>query len=166
MSRFTHILVVSPLADGNTWALMREFGYRREIDGAEEPIDIPEGFLTDFASVPPFAQWLIPKWGKYGNPAVVHDWLYWKQTKSRRYADETLLDAMNVTGVDFVRKYAIYWAVRCFGWWAWMRNAEDRVSGFDRVLPSSQLTQGMTSARVGAVRQVFGAFKKRFHHGG
>ena len=27
MIRFTSILVVSPLADGKTWVLMREFGY-------------------------------------------------------------------------------------------------------------------------------------------
>jgi len=27
MSRFTDVLVVSPLADGKTWVILRDFGY-------------------------------------------------------------------------------------------------------------------------------------------
>ena len=27
MSRFTDVLLVSPLADGKTWVIMRDFGY-------------------------------------------------------------------------------------------------------------------------------------------
>lgn len=140
---------------------MREFGYLRESDGVGHQIDVESGFLTDFASVPWFVQWWIPKWGKYGSPAVVHDWLYWRQTTSREDADNILLDAMHVAGVDVVRKYAIYWAVRCCGGVAWLRNSEDRLSGFDRVMPVAALAQNTQSLRARSLRQVFRAIGRR-----
>ena len=49
----------------------------------EERIEVAEGFETDFASVPRLLWVVLPKWGKYGNAAMVHDWLYWKQDRSR-----------------------------------------------------------------------------------
>ena len=36
MSRFTSILLVSPLADGKTWVLMRDFGYDTELLNRDE----------------------------------------------------------------------------------------------------------------------------------
>jgi hypothetical protein len=58
MSRFTSILLVSPLADGKTWVLMRTFGYDVGAEGSRDQITVPVGFATDFASLPrPF--WAI-----------------------------------------------------------------------------------------------------------
>lgn len=162
MSQFTNILVVSPVEDGRTWVLVQGFGYLREIEGDTHRIDVPNGFSTDFASVPWLAQLVIPTWGKYGCPAVLHDWMYWQQTTPRQYADETLLDAMSVAGVDNVRKYIIYWAVRYFGCIAWIRNKQDRISGYDRVLPNIQNISGAKSLRVGAFRQVYRALKRGY----
>lgn len=161
-SQFTRILVVSPLVDGKTWILMQELSYFRVMDGTSREINVSMGFLTDFASVPWFVQWWIPRWGKYGNPAILHDWLYWNQydDMTRAEADRTLLDAMHVTGVDILRKYAIYGAVRCFGWFAWLRNKEDRDSGFARVRNCAGITPNYQSKRVGAFRQVFRAIKR------
>ncbi len=162
MSRFTNILVVSPIEDGSTWVLMQEFGYLREVGGTNHQIEVEVGFHTDFASVPWLAQLMFPTWGKYGNPAVIHDWLYWQQTTTRKYADDTFLDAMNVTGVDNMRKYVIYWGVRCFGCFAWIRNKEDRITGYNRVISNIQNTPRAKSFRVGAFRQVFRALKRGF----
>lgn len=72
MGKFTDALVVTPLADGNTWVLMGAFGYGQ----GEERIEVAAGFETDFASVPRLLWVAFPKWGTYGNVAVVHDWLY------------------------------------------------------------------------------------------
>ena len=34
--------------------------------------------MTDFASVPPVFRSLVSNWGKHGNAAVLHDYLYWE----------------------------------------------------------------------------------------
>jgi hypothetical protein len=52
MSRFTSILLVSPLSDGYTWILMREFGYDVGSENGGDRIDVAIGFQTDFASIP------------------------------------------------------------------------------------------------------------------
>jgi hypothetical protein len=123
MSRFTEILVVSPLADGKSWYLHKEFGYDVGSEGSEETIDVPIGFVTDFASVPRPLWWLIPRWGKYGNAAVIHDFCYWEQKYTRKRADEIFLEAMVVLEVGPVTRYVMYLAVSWFGWTAWWNNS-------------------------------------------
>src|SRR5438046_10170088 len=73
MSRFTEALVVTPLADGNTWVIVRPFGYDVGREGSGDRIDVRMGFMTDFGSIPRLFWIALPKWGKYGNAAVIHD---------------------------------------------------------------------------------------------
>ena len=154
MSRFTSVLLVSPLADGKTWVLMREFGYDVGTEGSADRIDVPIGFETDFASIPrPF--WVIlPRWGKYGNAAVIHDWLYWSQGRSRRSADGVLLEAMGVLEVKAIVRFVIYRAVRLFGGLAWFRNQADRAAGYDRVLRTLPIKASQASQRKGEIVQL------------
>jgi hypothetical protein len=154
MSRFTDILLVSPLADGKTWVIMRDFGYDVGAEGSGDHIDVPIGFETDFATVPrPF--WaILPKWGRYGNAAVIHDWLYWTQTRPRAAADGVFFEAMGVLDVNAVTRHVLYWAVRLFGGIAWYRNGADRAAGFDRVLGDVHVKSGTVSQRTGMVRRL------------
>ena len=156
MSRFTDVLLVSPLADGRTWVIMRDFGYDVGTEASGDRIDVAVGFQTDFATIPrPF--WIIlPKWGRYGNATVIHDWLYWTQARPRRLADAIFLEAMGVLGVSGPVKSALYWGARLFGWLAWYRNAADRAAGFDRVLPVVHLKAFAQSARTGVIRRLAG----------
>lgn len=154
MSRFTDVLLVSPLDDGRSWVLMRDFGYVLEPEESGETIDVPKGFVTDFASVPRLAWWIVPRWGKYGNAAVIHDWLYWSRERARGEADRIFLEAMGVMDVGKIMKFVIYKAVRWFGWYAWLRNRADRISGFDRVLSDLHIKAGAESCRKGSVVQV------------
>ena len=79
MSRFTEMVTVSPVPDGKTWAIVEPFGYEVGSKGSGETVDVPAGFQTDIASVPrPFWPWL-PRWGRYGNAAILHDYCYWEQ---------------------------------------------------------------------------------------
>src|SRR2546427_752048 len=151
MSRFTDILLVSPLADGSTWVIMRDFGYDVGAEASGDHIEVAVGFQTDFATIPrPF--WIIlPKWGRYGNATVIHDWLYWTQARPRPQADAIFLEAMGVLGVSGPVKYTLYWAVRLFGGLAWYRNAADRAAGFDRVLPDVHLRAVFRSERRGTL---------------
>lgn len=82
-------------------------------------LEVPSGFVTDFASVPRLLWWLFPPWGRYGKAAVMHDYLYQSQPCSRSLADLMFLRGMQVLGVGRVTRYAMYWAVRAAGWAIW-----------------------------------------------
>ena len=164
MSRFTDILLVSPLADGTTWVIMRDFGYEVGAEGSGDRIDVAIGFQTDFATVPRPLWIVLPKWGRYGNAAVVHDWLYWKQDRPRAAVDGLFFEAMDVLGVDAAAKYALYWGVRLFGWLAWYRNRADRAAGFDRVLADVHLKAVDRSQRRGMLRRLAGHAWGRLQH--
>ena len=139
MSEFTEILLVSPLSDGKTWTIQKKFSYYvGELDRGEV-VDVPVGFETDFASVPAIFRPLVPKWGKYGKAAIVHDYCYWVQSFSwdqnftRKRADQIFREAMTVLGVASWRKFLMFWAVRLFAGMAWSGNKRRKRLGKDRV---------------------------------
>ncbi len=155
MSRFTDALVVSPMADGNTWIVMRPFGYDIGEEGSGDSVDVEIGFTTDFASIPRIFWAVLPRWGKYGHATVIHDWLYWVQDRERDEADFIMLEAMGVLGVPVWQKFVIFWAVRLIGWVAWIRNQWDREAGFDRVVPSDEVKATDRANRPGLLRRTW-----------
>ena len=154
MSTFTEPLLVSPLDDGRTWVSMRPFGFDVGATGSGDRVEVAVGFMTDFASIPRPLWVLLPKWGKYGNASVIHDWLYWTQERPRPAADRIFLEGMVALQVSWLVRTVIYRAVRWFGWLAWTRNRADRRSGFDRVLKPLMLVGGMASNRRGQYGQL------------
>jgi Protein of unknown function (DUF1353) len=97
-------------------------------------VTVPKGFVTDFASIPrPFWSALRPD-GEYAYAAVVHDYLYWTQTRSREEADQILKMAMEDFDVGTVTIQTIYGAVRLGGKGAWSGNAKKRAQGEQRIL--------------------------------
>jgi len=133
MSQFTNVLVVSPYPDGTTWYLRTAFGYDIGAENSGRSIVVPQGFTTDFASVPRPLWVVFPKWGKYGNAAVIHDFLYFDQATTRKEADDILLEAMGVLDVSVWQKWPIYWGVRLFGFVAWFMNAGKKGLGYSKV---------------------------------
>ena len=122
MSRFTEPLVVTPLPDGKTWIILNDFGYEIGEEGSGNIINVPIGTYTDFASIPRTLWAVFPRWGKYGNAAVIHDWMYWDQSRSRKEADDIFLEGMEVLEVPKWKRRGIYSAVRMFGGIAWKSN--------------------------------------------
>ncbi len=153
MSRFTKALIVSPLADGKTWVLIEPFAYDVGELGSGDTIEVSKGFKTDFASIPRVFWIALPKWGKYGNAAVIHDWLYATQQRSREEADRILLEAMKVLAVPKWQRFPIYKAVCYFGWFAWIRNQWDREAGYSRIMDKTELESIDISGRPGFIRQ-------------
>ncbi len=143
MSRFTELLLVSPLPDGRTWVIRRDFGYEVGQEGSGDVIDVPIGFTTDFTSVPRLLWAAIPRWGKYGNAAVIHDWLYWDQGRSRKIADEIFLEGMSVLGVSHIKQQIIFLSVRTFGWIAWRRNQKVKRRGGSKICAPDSLKANM-----------------------
>jgi len=97
-------------------------------------VTVPTGFVTDFASIPRLFCSLLPPDGEYAYAAVVHDFLYWTQARSRDEADEVLKLAMEDFEIGPVTVNAIYGAVRVGGQAAWDGNAAKKSQGEKRVL--------------------------------
>lgn len=147
MSRFTSVLLVSPLSDGRTWVIRSEFGYDVGAEDSGDTIDVPVKFRTDFASTPRFLWVIFPPWGKYGNAAVIHDFLYWTQTRPRCECDHIFLEAMGVLGVAQWTRYAMFLAVRLFGWYVWWNNPRRKRNGYEKIgqpTPTKATTQDQT----------------------
>lgn len=128
---FKSFLVVSPFADGTYWYLREEL---RWLSASGEEHVVPRGFVTDFASIPRPLWWLLPKWARYGNAAVVHDFNYWEQRKSRKAADRAMVEGMRDLGVGKLTRNSIYFFLRMFGGFAWRGNGKRRNAGRIRVI--------------------------------
>lgn len=81
---------------------------------------VPAGFTTDLASIPRVFQSIVPKLGHHIRPAIVHDYCYEGHTDlTRKEADAMFLDGMKSTKVNFVRRWAMWAAVRVGGTGKW-----------------------------------------------
>lgn len=125
--------------DGKNWKVIAPFEYHFGSPDGDELVDIPVGFITDFASIPKILWNILPPVGSYGKAAVVHDWLYRRRTVvfdclvcetghplrsvSRREADYRFREAMQVLGTDWLTRWVIWAGVRLGGWWAWRQDA-------------------------------------------
>lgn len=118
--------------DGTNFMLVNPLFY--EVKRTGQIITVPAGFVTDFASVPWYARWLISVLGKHSIPAIVHDYLYWEQRCTRDEADAILKEAMNEYGSSWRDQDAVYYAVRYGAQSAWDENQTDRSRGYIRVL--------------------------------
>lgn len=95
---------------------------------------VPRGFVTDLASIPRVFWSVLPTDGAYTFPAIVHDYLYWKQEHSREVADQVFRYGMDDMKVSAVSAVAIHTAVRAGGLSAWKRNAQLKSAGEKRLL--------------------------------
>jgi len=129
MSSFTEKLIVSPLPDGKHWVVRKPFTYYIGEENSDSFVIVPAGFITDFASVPRIFWRLVPRWGKYGTAAVLHDYLYWCQKYTRKRSDEIFLEAMLVLGTKKSTAKNMYRAVRWCGGKSWKLNKSVGMAG-------------------------------------
>lgn len=109
-----NVLFLSPLRlekhDGDAWKVLERFDVL--IDGVTR--SVPEGYVTDLASVPRLPLAYLVAGNRAPKSAVLHDWMYATQS-GRDYADEVFLAAMKAEGVSSWIARSMYWAVRAFG---------------------------------------------------
>lgn len=105
-----------------TWRVNDPLVYRSKVLAAFNPIIVPAGFETDFASVWRPLWSLFPPDGSYTPAAVVHDWLYRKTVMPLCLCDEVFLEAMKACGTGFWTRHIMWLAVRLFGWLARKRK--------------------------------------------
>jgi Protein of unknown function (DUF1353) len=132
--------LLMPFADQDYWIVYQPIGWIPDTNDGPGVIraDVERGFITDFASVPSYLWGILQRTGKYGNAAIYHDWLYWKQDElpgnSRAVADRVFDRAMNDMGVDAVTRNLMWAAVRVFGGEYWDETAKSKATGEKRVL--------------------------------
>ncbi len=93
------------------WTLDEDLAYR----GRTHRFVVPAGFVTDFASVPKFATWLIPRYGVYTRAAVLHDYLCQEGHVgrfNRRDADGIFRRCLRELNVSWTRRWLMWAAVR------------------------------------------------------
>lgn len=149
-ARFTVSITVTPLADGRSWVLYSpDFAF---VPDKGKEVAVPPGFVTDFASVPRPLWWLFAPWGRHGHAAVIHDWGYYKQDRPRREYDRIFHDAMRTLGVGWLKRRAMWLAVRGPGWFAWQANKRRSLAD-----PDWKITKGKVpppaDVRTNASRQ-------------
>lgn len=87
-----------------------------EIHWDKYDITIPQGFITDLASVPRIVWWLIPPYGTYTINAIIHDYVYKHKLLPRRQADTVFLQDFDPKfPIPKWEKFSLYWGVRIFG---------------------------------------------------
>ena len=89
----------------------------------EQYVIIPQGFLTDGASVPRVFWTFFPSWGAYGQAATVHDFLCEYliisdngkiRNITRKECDEYFLKLMTELQVGKISRTLMYWGVSMF----------------------------------------------------
>jgi len=143
MSSFTTQLILTPVdGETETFYLREHFRYRIGERDSKQIIEVPNGFITDGASIPGIVQNILSPWGQYGKAAVLHDFLYKTNLLgSQKASDQLLLEAMEVLGVSKWQRVVIYRALRIGGWVAWnnyrkndaSRIAREQLVGFSNL---------------------------------
>jgi hypothetical protein len=119
VSSFTTALIARK-SDGRLWQVYLPFSYEVGSLGSGEIITVPAGFITDLASIPRLAWWLLPPDDSYSQAAVLHDWLCHRrgnverQYTSRQVA-EIFEEAMGVLRVTPWKRALMFRAVLWFG---------------------------------------------------
>lgn len=100
--------------DDRLWILGQKLTF--QVNG--RPFVVPKGFTTDGASVPYLAQ-VLTGWKPWDEPqrwgAIVHDWLYCEPGTFRHFADQAFRGVLRSEGASWLRRTAMYWAVRVGG---------------------------------------------------
>jgi hypothetical protein len=135
--------LLQPFADGEDWMLESPMIFKA---GKKNPLIliVPRGFVTDYASVPRPLRLLLPREGTYGNAAVLHDYLYWRQDCTREQSDNIMVIAMLEAGVSESTLRAIQLGIRLGGQGSWDTNRSERASGLLRTVgaPFDQVPAG------------------------
>lgn len=99
----------------NEWTLLAPFAATIHLEGgAKELVFVPEGFVTDLASVPRLPGMFLVFGGHARKSAVLHDYLYSVRAE-REYADAVLLAAMKNEEPAW-RRFFMWAGVRLGGW--------------------------------------------------
>ena len=113
-----------------------------EVESLGYRIKVLKGFDFDAASIPKMFWSIIgsPFTGNYTTPAAIHDGLYAGEVLDRKVCDDIFLDLMKQYKVSYVRRYAMYWAVRLGGGKVWKEHNQEEVQEYKKYVDVSANT--------------------------
>ncbi len=117
--------LIRPLPNYKQFLLYESVSYDVGGPNSGDRITVPAGFLTDFASIPKAFRGLIDRMGKHSGAAIIHDYLYVTQDRSRKESDRIFLEAMKVLKVSWVTRNIMYRAVRVGGGAYWGEKEQE-----------------------------------------
>jgi hypothetical protein len=97
----------------------------RFVDG-DLVVDVPEGFVTDYNSVPRVLWWRFAPW-EFPEAGITHDWLYQHPgSLTRGDIDKIHRRILEIEGADARLQFEAYWGIRAVAWkpWGEYRRAE------------------------------------------
>jgi len=94
--------------------------------GTPETI-VPKGFISDGNSAPWWARIVFPRYGKDLPACIVHDWCYGGEL-SRKRSDQLLRKNMRRLGINPVKAWVMYLALRVGGRGHYSRRQEQNLS--------------------------------------
>lgn len=130
----------------------------RPIDGLPHPDPrltalrlLPQGFVTDFASIPALLRPVVGHpMGYYNRAAIVHDWAYSSHTddsaRGRRDCDRAMLRVMAEDGTEVWRRTLIYVGLRIGGGMAY-RSGPQRQRELQGFLSDAAIQTSISRAR-------------------
>lgn len=149
---FTTPLIVKRI-DPVMWELQQPLSYV----GTRDKWTVPQGYRTDFASVPWFVQWFVARTGAWTLAAVLHDWLITNGIPdgiiTSRDTDGVFRRVLREEGTGPIRRWFMWAGVRL----AAPLNKGRRPSGIAKDLPRITL---MLAALVGLVYGVLWALSR------
>lgn len=151
MVNFINRLKISPIDNNkDDWEVLEMFEVHvKDVLPKKVVIQVLKGFISDGASIPRLFWSYLPRHGKYTKAAVVHDFLYSKKgcifiqeglsgffqaDVTRKEADLIFKKAMKASGVNRVKCWLMYHAVKWFGKIAWARSKQEEPKGIKYIL--------------------------------
>jgi hypothetical protein len=107
---------------GEYWTVLQPLIY--DSDVACKVFIVPEGFVTDFASVPRLPLAFLLTGDSAHAAATLHDFLYSRGVVDRQTADAVFKEAAQVSGEPGWKATLMHWGVRTGGWIAWNNHRE------------------------------------------
>lgn len=100
MSKFTEKCIISPLENGREFRLESCFTYYQDCN-KDSIIEVPEGFITDFASIPQVFHSIIPPMQRVlVKSSVLHDYLCVMNELTKRkckdFTNQDILDGVKL----------------------------------------------------------------------
>lgn len=115
--------IIRPLGDGLNIVLVEDFHFIAN----DKPYFVPEGFESDWASVPRLWWHIVPP-HQYPHCSIVHDFLYSAEVFDRATCDSLFYEALRQRGACIARAYTIWLAVRIGGGAVWARHDRRKVN--------------------------------------
>lgn len=113
MSSFTEDPVLTLLKKRRVKVYKTFTFYYKDKDG--ESVTIPEGYISDGATIPRIFWIFFPPIDDYAKAAIVHDYMYEHAIKTKKEADRALLNGMLALKEPKWKCYLFYWCAVLVG---------------------------------------------------